>query len=225
MHLPNKSSFAKSYINKLLSFFLLIIFFIFVNSKTSFYRVGAASLYLNPATGSILTPTFELTVSLDTEQHSDIKSVDTYIVFNNQLVSVEKIDKIGLTNQSTATYNNSTGIIHIKGDFLQTPSASNIINYSKIYFKALNGSKGSTANFEIDKIVNKSGVYNNSNTNLLNQTNGSNLLINTTSTIGSESTVNQVPNTGDNSYFMLLTTFAISSLSILILRKNAISKL
>lgn len=224
MLLPNNTS-AKSFINKVLSVFLLVIFFIFINAKTNLYKVEAATLYLNPATGSILTPTFELTSSIDTEQNSNIKSIDTYIVFNNQLVNVVKIEKIGLTNQSTATYNNSNGTIHIKGDFLQTPATSVIINYAKIYFKTLNGSKGSTANFEIDRVINKSTVYSNTGTDLLSQVVGANLLINTSTTINTESTGTQIPNTGDSSFYVVLISILFSILAILILRKNATSKL
>ena len=72
---------------------------------------------------------------------------------------MERIEKIGLTTASTATYNNSNGSIHIKGTTLfKLLQQSSVINFAKIYFKTLSNSKGSTQIFEIDQTIDQSLV-------------------------------------------------------------------
>lgn len=201
------------------------LFFIYVNSVVySIKKVEAASLYLNPATGSILTTTFEVTTSLDTATSANIKSVDAYILFNSQLVNVERIEKIGLTTASTATYNNSNGSIHIKGDFVQTPQQSSVINFAKIYFKTLNNSKGSTANFEIDQTIDQSLVIDTQGENVLTQTVGANLLIDTTTQITNNSTGTKVPGTGNINIQIFTILAVLSTFILLIFKKHVATK-
>ena len=208
----------------------ITIFFIFVNTAIFSNKTKAAALYLNPATGSVLTSTFDITLSLDAETDTNIKGSDVYLTFDNTLVQVEKIDKLAFTSNSTATYNNTLGTIHIKGDLSTTPTSNSITNIAKIYLKVKPNTKGKAVNFTFEEGTSKTNVYNNSNTSATLKMVGADLLIDvstsTNTTVTSNSTSTSIPKTGNSTplYFVLISIFSLI-FSSLFLRKNAFSKL
>lgn len=207
----------------------IFIFFIFVNTRIFSFKVNAAGLYLNPATGSILTPTFELTVSADTETSANVKSMDAYITFDPTLAQVDKVDKIGLTLASTATYNNSLGTVHIKGDFEQTPATGSVVNFAKIFLSTKPNTKGKPVSFTFEEGTNKSSMLSTTNTQILSKTVGSDLLIdvaNVNTSTTPQPTQNSVPSTGDSdTIFYLITIAAGIVLTSFTIRKYAYTKL
>lgn len=206
------------------SFLISLIVYFFVLFSP---QVKAATLYLNPATGSV-GPNFDVSVTVDTKDSSTIKSVVTYITYDPSQIEAQTIQNGVFDNYTAKEIDNVVGLITLKADVTTPPAPGKILQLGKISFSALKTRANTTINFSANP-QNKSKILDIIGTDILTSTTGSTLLVNaSTSTTGNVTSTTSsqtvIPTTGSfNPIIYLGLVIFVVSFSLLV-RSYAVSK-
>lgn len=207
---------------------IFLVFFALVISVSFGTKVNAATLYLNPATGSV-DSNFDLNVTVDTKDSSNLKSVEAFVTFDPTQLEVSNIQNGVFDNYTAREVDNAVGLVTIKADMATTPAANEIVQLAKISFTALK--TGESATIEFSKSTqNQSKIIDIIGTNILTSSTGATLLIsdsnNTTTTVTSTtSSSTSVPSTGSFNPVVFITMFIFVVIFSVLARVYALSKL
>lgn len=206
------------------SFLIPLVVFYFVLFSP---QVKAATLYLNPATGSV-NPNFEISITVDTKDSSTLKSVEAYITYDPSQIEAQTVQNGVFDNYTAKEIDNVVGLITLKANLTTSPAAGKILQLGKISFSSLKTGANTTIDFSTTP-QNNSKILDIIGTDILTNATGSTLLIsadtsttsNVTSTTSSQTVI---PTTGSfNPIIYLGIVIFVVSFSLLI-RSYAISK-
>jgi hypothetical protein len=187
-------------------------------------KVGAASLFLSPATGNASDEEFNITVSLDTESNENIEEIYAYIAYDPKVLSVTRVDNGTLDNYFVKDINTATGVISISANQDFPINANDIYTVAKIHFLAKK-TTGSVNVTVLEENPNKSQVLDTNANNVLSGTVDSSLQLAIDSLTTTQSSNVNIPSTGAfNPLKILVFTIFMLALGLLI-RNYAYTKL
>lgn len=207
---------------------ICLIALTFLFSQLFGAKVSAATLYLNPATGSVDT-NFDINVTVDTKDSSNLKSVEAFITYDPTKVAASNIQNGVFDNYSSREVDNAVGLITIKAEMTDPPAANEIVQLAKISFTALKSNENITVDFS-KSTQNQSKIVDIIGTNILTSSTGSTLLVNsetntTTTVTSTTSSSTGIPSTGSFNPVFFITMFIVVVIFSILVRVYALSKL
>lgn len=210
------------YINYKATAIFLLCFVVFL--WVSYKDVSASTLYLNPATGSIEQENFEVNITLDSVNDTNIESAEIFITYNPSQIEALTITNGEFDNYSVKEIDNAVGLITIKAEMVTPPSIDTILNVGKIRFLVVKGDLTTNIGFS-KSTTNKTKVLSTSGTDTLENTSDASLSIlplnTTTTTISSQTNITVTGSYDKTLYIGIFLSLVIFGL---LTRKYAFSK-
>lgn len=206
------------------SFQLFITVFLLIYSLIKADPLFAASIFLNPATGTIDSQSSQVRITLDTEDNAQIDAVKVYLSYDPSVIKIVRVNNGDLDTYTVKEIDPAVGLVTIEGNFLSNPFDNQILEIAALDIEALKNNASATievltTNPYTSEVTDTSGL------NVLSSTVDSNLTTSYATTPGVNYTSNtNVPNTGSYTFFnVAIISLALIFLSFVI-KKNAVSK-
>jgi hypothetical protein len=205
---------------------LLLITYLFLLQLPFSQKIEAASIFLNPATGTVSTSEFNIGVTVDSESDTTVLGTKAFISYDPSVFEVLKIENGNFSNYILKNTDPAAGLITIDAN-LNTPIDSNtIVTLATIAFKTKTNNTSTQISF-LKTTPYQTKVTNSDQINLLTNYIDANLTINTNQndTVTKTSSTVQVPTTGSTNFLAYTLTISLLIILSFTIRKYAISKL